>query len=191
MTASRERGKQALSTIMIRASLVAVLLAATFGLLPEKTAAQEAVEAAGTVVDDGTGEPIEGATVRLADPSGSARETITGPDGTFAFPRVAPGEYTLAVRRLGYEVLSAPLEIGPRAPPRLDVRLQPQAIPLEPLEVGVEGRPPRLAESGFYDPGVPGPEADRNDRRLGNEQVVFAQSGRAVPVPGAAASDIA
>lgn len=151
MTAIRERGEQGLSTILIRASLVAVVLAATFGLLPEKAAAQESVEVAGTVIDDGTGAPIEGATVRLADSSGSVRETITGPDGVFAFAGVSPGAYTLVVRRLGYEVLSTPLEIEPGAPPRLDVRLQPQAIPLEPLEVGVEGRPPRLVESGFYD----------------------------------------
>ncbi len=151
MTAIGERGEQGLSTILIRASLVAGVLAATFGLLPEKTAAQEAVEVAGTVVDDGTGEPIEGATVRLADASGSARETITGLDGTFAFSRVVSGEYTLAVRHLGYEVLSAPVDIGPLAPPRLDVRLQPDAIPLEPLDVDVAGRAPRLVESGFYD----------------------------------------
>ena len=151
MTASRRRGVQALPTTMVRASLVAVMLPATLGLMPEKTAAQEAVDVAGTVVDDGTGEPIEGATVRLADAAGSARETITGPEGSFAFVQVTRGEYTLAVRRLGYELLSAPLEIGPQAPARLDVRLQPQAIPLEPLEVGVEGRPPRLVESGFYD----------------------------------------
>lgn len=134
-----------------RAFLFAAALAAIAGLAPDGLAAQEAVEVAGTVVDEGTGEPVDGATVRLADTGGSARETITGPDGVFTFAQVAPGEYTLGVRRLGYEVLSTPLEIGPQAPPRLDVRLQPQAIPLEPLEVGVEGRAPRLVESGFYD----------------------------------------
>ncbi len=134
-----------------RAFLFAAALAAIAGLAPDGLAAQEAVEVAGTVVDEGTGEPVDGATVRLADTEGSARETITGPDGAFTFAQVAPGEYTLGVRRLGYEVLSTPLEIGPQAPLRLDVRLQPQAIPLEPLEVGVEGRAPRLVESGFYD----------------------------------------
>lgn len=148
MTVSRKRGVQALPATMIRASLVAVMLAVALGI---PAAAQEAVEVAGTVVDDGTGEPIEGATVRLADASGSARETITGPDGAFAFVQVAPGEYTLAVRRFGYELLSTPLAIGSEAPPRLDVRLQPEAIPVDPLEVEVEGRPPRLVESGFYE----------------------------------------
>ena len=130
---------------------LAIALVAGNAFLSDAANAQEAVNVAGTVVDDATGEPIKGATVRLADPSGSARETITGPDGAFAFAQVAPGTYTLAVRRFGYEVLSAPLEVGSQAPPRLDVRLQPQAIPLDPLEVGVEGRPPRLVESGFYD----------------------------------------
>lgn len=134
-----------------RAFLLAAALAAIPGMAPDGMAAQEAVEVAGTVVDDGTGEPIDGATVRLADASGSARETITGSDGAFVFPGVAPGTYALAVRRFGYELLSTPLEIGAQAPPRLDVRLQPQAIPLEPLEVGVAGRPPDLVESGFYD----------------------------------------
>ncbi len=130
---------------------LAIALVAGNAVLPAAANAQEAVRIEGTITDDGTGEPIDGATVRLADASGSARETITGPDGIFAFAQVLPGEYTLAVRRFGYEVLSAPLEIGSQAPPRLDVRLEPQAIPLDPLEVGVEGRPPRLVESGFYE----------------------------------------
>ncbi len=134
-----------------RAFLLTFALAAIPCMAPDGMAAQEPVEVAGTVVDDGTGEPVDGATVRLADASGSARETITGPDGAFAFAQVAPGAYALAVRRFGYELLSMPLEVGAQEPPRLDVRLTPQAIPLEPLEVGVEGRPPDLVESGFYD----------------------------------------
>ena len=104
----------------------------------------------GTVTEEGTGQPVEGATVRLAHPSGSVRETVTGPQGAFAFEAVLPGAYVLGVRRIGYEVLSTPLEVGPDAR-SLDVRLRRRAIPLDPLEVAVEGRPPRLVESGFYD----------------------------------------
>lgn len=135
------------------ASILTLLCVAgiTAGIGPSPTVGQERMRVTGTVTEDGTDQPIEGATVRLADASGSARETITGSDGAFAFAQVMPGEYTLAVRRLGYGLLSTPLEVGAEVPPRLDVRLQPRAIPLEPLEVGVEGRPPRLAESGFYD----------------------------------------
>ena len=112
--------------------------------------AQETVRVAGVVTDDGTGAPVEGAAVRLADPSGSVRETITGPEGAFVFEAVPPGTYVLGVRRIGYEVLSAPVEVG-RDVRSLDVRLTPEAIPLDPLEVDVEGRPPRLAETGFYE----------------------------------------
>ncbi len=125
-------------------------MAANGALGPVGVAAQETLRVAGVVTDDGTGAPVEGATVRLADPSGSVRETVTGPQGAFAFEAVPPGAYVLGVRRIGYEVLSTPLEAGPDAQ-SLDVRLRPQAIPLDPLNVDVEGRPPRLVESGFYE----------------------------------------
>ncbi len=81
--------------------LAAVAVWTVSGFAPREVAAQEGVEVAGTVIDDGTGEPVEGATVRLADASGSARETITGPTGAFTFAQVAPGEYVLGVRRIG------------------------------------------------------------------------------------------
>ena len=133
-------------------SLPAILFAvATNGALsPVSVAAQETVRVTGVVSEEGTGAPVEGAAVRLADPSGSVRETITGPEGAFVFEAVPPGTYVLGVRRIGYEVLSTPLEVGPDAR-SLDVRLTPEAIPLDPLEVDVEGRPPRLAETGFYE----------------------------------------
>lgn len=151
MTVTRKRQACGPPSTMVRASLVAVMLAVTPGAQPRVAVAQEAVEVRGTVVDDGTGDPIEGVAVRLAGPSGSARETVTGAAGIFVFAQVEPGTYTLGVRRLGYEVLSAPLEIGPRAPPQLDVRLQPRPIALDPLDVDVAGRAPRLVESGFYE----------------------------------------
>lgn len=105
----------------------------------------------GTVTDETTDQPIEGAMVRLADFAGSVRETLSGPAGGFVFDGVVPGEYVLGVRRIGYEGLSTPLEIGPDALATLNLRLTPRAIPMEPLNVDIEGRPPRLAETGFYD----------------------------------------
>lgn len=97
MTGTRKRDRRGLQATLVRPLSLGVALAAILGTAPAETAAQEAVHVAGTIVDDATGEPIGGATVRLADASGSARETITGPDGTFAFAEVLPGEYTLAV----------------------------------------------------------------------------------------------
>ncbi|WP_420636361.1 carboxypeptidase regulatory-like domain-containing protein [Candidatus Palauibacter sp.] len=128
-------------------------LAAVVWIVPgsRALAAQEAVRVAGTVTDETTGQPVEGALVRLADLAGSVREALSGSAGGFAFDGVAPGEYVLGVRRIGYEGLSTPLEIGPGAQATLNLRLTPRAIPLEPLNVVVEGRAPRLAETGFYD----------------------------------------
>lgn len=115
-------------------------------------AAQEAGRVAGVVLEEGAGTPVEGAAVRLADNAGTVRETLTGPEGAFAFESVSPGAYMLGVRRIGYEVMSVPLEVGPggTAEP-LNLQLRSRAIPLDPLEVSVEGRAPRLAEAGFYD----------------------------------------
>ena len=114
-------------------------------------AAQEAGRVAGVVVEEGAGTPVEGAAVRLADASGSVRETRTGPEGAFAFESVSPGAYALGVRRIGYDVLSVPLDVGSGGAEPLNLRLRSRAIPLDPLEVSVEGRAPRLAEAGFYD----------------------------------------
>ena len=114
-------------------------------------AAQETVRLAGTVTDETTGQPVEGAMVRLADFAGSVRETLSGSAGAFVFDAVSPGEYVIGVRRIGYEGLSTPLDIGSEGLAALNLRLTPMAIPLEPLSVDIEGRPPRLAETGFYD----------------------------------------
>ena len=114
-------------------------------------AAQEAVRVVGSVTDETTGQPVEGAAVRLADLAGSVRETLSGAEGSFAFDGVSPGEYVIGVRRIGYQGLSTPLDIGPEGLSALNLRLAPTAIPLEPLRVDVEGRPLRLAETGFYD----------------------------------------
>ena len=143
-----------------RARAVARALLLTVGIpaLPAvgvpDVVAQEPVRVVGAVSDLGTGEPVEGALVRLAsasDVAGELRETLTGPEGTFAFEGVAPGDYALGVRRIGYEDFSIPLEIGAGAPAPVEVGLRTRAIPLQPLNVDVEGRPPRLVETGFYD----------------------------------------
>ena len=44
---------------------------------PVGGAAQEELRVTGVVTDDATGAPIEGASVRLTDPAGAARETAT------------------------------------------------------------------------------------------------------------------
>ena len=118
---------------------------------PMTAAGQEPGRVAGVVRAEATGAPVEGAAVRLAGGDVVVAETITGPGGAFAFDGIAPGEYVLGVRRIGFAAYSVPLEVGPDEPAPLDVRLSLDPVEVAPLEVDVEGRPLRLVETGFYD----------------------------------------
>ena len=118
---------------------------------PIAAAGQEPGRVAGVVRAEDTGAPVEGAAVRLAGGDVVVAETVTGTTGAFAFDGIAPGEYVLGVRRLGFAAYSVPLEVGPDGPAPLDVRLSLDPVEVAPLEVDVEGRPLRLVETGFYD----------------------------------------
>jgi hypothetical protein len=54
----------------------------------------------GVVTDNTTGDPIAVASVVLS-PSG--KTTVTGSDGTFEFPDVDAGQYTVTVQKAGYQ----------------------------------------------------------------------------------------
>ena len=118
---------------------------------PMAAAGQEPGRVAGVVRAADTGRPVEGAAVRLAGADVVVAETVTGPGGSFAFDGIAPGEYVLGVRRIGFAAYSVPLEVGPDGLAPLDVRLALDPVEVAPLEVDVEGRPLRLVETGFYD----------------------------------------
>ena len=118
---------------------------------PVAAVGQEPGRVAGVVRAEDSGAPVEGAAVRLAGGDVVVAETVTGPGGAFAFDGIAPGEYVLGVRRIGFAAYSVPLEVGPDGPAPLDVRLSLDPVQVAPLEVDVEGRPLRLVETGFYD----------------------------------------
>ena len=149
MTGTRKRDRRGLQATLVRSTLLAVTLAAIVGPAPAETAAQQEVRVTGNATD-AVGRPVEGARVGLVDLLGSGRETLTDRDGAFAFDRVEPGEYVLSLRRFGYEDVHMSLLIGADAPTPVEVVLTPLPIPLDPLNVAVGGRPPRLVESGFY-----------------------------------------
>ena len=130
--------------------LAFVAFALTVGW-PMTAAGQESGRVAGVVRAEDTGAPVEGAAVRLAGGDVVVAETVTGAGGAFAFDGIAPGEYVLGVRRIGFAPYSVPLEVGPDGPAPLDVRLSLDPVEVAPLEVDVEGRPLRLVETGFYD----------------------------------------
>ncbi len=118
---------------------------------PSGAAGQEPGRVMGVVRAEDTGAPVEGAAVRLAGADVVVAETVTGLGGAFAFDGIAPGEYVLGVRRIGFAAYSVPLEVGPDGTAPLDVRLSLDPVEMAPLEVDVEGRPLRLVETGFYD----------------------------------------
>ena len=74
------------------------------------------------VVTDDTILPIEGATVGVIGIEGIA---LTGPDGTFAFRGVAPGEYVVHVARLGFDSFSKRVEVAADAVVPVQVVLTP------------------------------------------------------------------
>ncbi|KAA0992034.1 TonB-dependent receptor [Dyadobacter aurulentus] len=59
----------------------------------------------GTVRDADTGSPLVGATVQLVQ---GQTGTITGPDGTFRFDKLAVGRYQATVTYVGYETINIP-----------------------------------------------------------------------------------
>ena len=118
---------------------------------PTVAAGQEPGRVVGVVRAEDTGAPVEGAAVRLAGGDVVVAGTVTGASGAFAFDGIAPGEYVLGVRRIGFAAYSERLEVGPDGAAPLDVRLSLDPVEMAPLEVDVEGRPLRLVETGFYD----------------------------------------
>jgi hypothetical protein len=70
---------------------------------------QEPGSIQGTVLSGSTGQPLRRAQVLLrpADSKGASRYETTDENGTFAFPKVAPGRYIITVQREGYLPLSA------------------------------------------------------------------------------------
>jgi hypothetical protein len=88
--------------------LLAAFLAGLLVALPVR--AQQPVVLKGKVLDSVSGRPLAGAIVGLG-PNGSARTTRTDDAGEFAFSKVAPGSYSLTVKRLGYEPRTRAIDV--------------------------------------------------------------------------------
>src|ERR1700722_13012640 len=78
----------------------------------------------GTIVDDATGAPVANCEVGVSAQRPRTFDTAVRDDGTFQTEDLKPGEYTLAVGRLGYVYTSVALYIiGDDARPPLLIRL--------------------------------------------------------------------
>ena len=110
---------------LVFCSILVLFPAFTLSAQQKTTAVQAHAEfrITGTMVDSVTGQPI--AKARVAAAPVTARDqfstVVTGPDGRFFFPNLAPGKYTLVAQRHGYlsqafnqhEQYSTAIAVGP------------------------------------------------------------------------------
>src|SRR3989454_1674621 len=108
-------------------------------LLPTLTAPADTVT--GRVIDNG-GQPIPQATVEITELGKSVTATA---DGGFRLV-LAPGRYTLAVRRHGFAPAVREISVGGAAGGSLEIVLTPSAFQLEPVTVTATRQP--LAAGG-------------------------------------------
>jgi hypothetical protein len=119
--------------------------------LPGALRTEHAAVVEGRLLDAETGTPIGGAEVRL---SPQDLRAITDAAGRFRFARVAPGATSLAVRRLGYEWESGPVEIAEAASMLLELRAAPQAVELDAVVVRASTAEARMARAATQAPRV-------------------------------------
>jgi hypothetical protein len=133
-----------------RLPALALVLAGVFGATPARAAAQTLQ---GRVVDTSTEAPVAGATLQLLAPDSQVVVAGLSTDaGDFSLVAPAAGEFLLRIERLGYQTsVLGPLRL--RAGGFLDVTvaLGTAAIPVEGVNVQVEGRIRFLEVAGFYD----------------------------------------
>lgn len=147
-TAQADHPPEEIVTFRILPNLLPAVVIAFSVLLSGPLSAQTI---GGRLLDATSGEPIAGGSVLLVSAAGDTiRGATTGGDGGFALGAPAPGSYRLLGIRIGYQpsATSVTLSEGHRL---VDIRLDPQAIQLETLEVRAEPtrRPGELG--GFYD----------------------------------------
>src|SRR5687768_7537520 len=130
----------------MKSRLVLMLIATCVGTLDARVATAQGVEAAtagtatvtGTVISDGTGNPIPFSTVKLVPLD---REKFAERNGSFVFYSVPPGTYRLQARMLGYVPVDTAFQAVPNQTMRMTVTMA--RIPTSLEEVTVNA-PPRL-----------------------------------------------
>jgi hypothetical protein len=99
-----------------------------------EAAALGLADLSGEILDRGTGAAAPYAVVKLR---GTPHQALGDERGRFAFEGLSPGTYTLEVRSLGYESESDPIEIPAGKDVFVRLRVEPQALELEGLDVTV------------------------------------------------------
>lgn len=87
---------------------------------------------AGYVRDAETGEPLENATIFLADATGN---TASNRNGYFNISSLISGEYQVSATYIGYETTQKTVVIGPDSKGLTVIELQPKSYMMEPLVI--------------------------------------------------------
>ncbi len=120
--------------------LLLMLCALLTGLsLTPPALAQTVGTITGTVRDAEDRTSLTGVNIAL---EGTERGTVSGPDGQFEIPDVAPGAYTLRASFVGYEAVTRSVAVRADEKTHVEVVLSPRATDLG--EIIVEGRATNL-----------------------------------------------
>jgi hypothetical protein len=135
MTQSTEIGRQ------IRAAVLALTFLSTLAVAQRPAASSSAT--VDGVVSDTALVPLDNATVSIF---GSDVRVVTGENGRFRITQLRPGNYIVFVRRVGFEMASATVQILPSDTTRVSFTLQPAATKLAPAIITARSVSPRMAE---------------------------------------------
>jgi len=111
---------------------------------------------AGRVIDQTTGEPIDGAAVELTSPEslgGLSRSSVTANDGAFIFKNLAKGAYVLSVSCFGYSTSNRRLEISD-AQDITNMNIKLNNIDY-PCNFSIKNETSEFVTTTFMDPGEP------------------------------------
>lgn len=89
----------------------------------------------GTLTDQDRGWAVEGAEVRLA---GTSYGTVSGTGGSFRFPSVEAGEYTLRATHVAYGERSEAVSVGSGTAVSVAMSMSMEPIALDPIQVSVQ-----------------------------------------------------
>lgn len=122
---------------------------------PSRTSS-DSLDLLGVVLDAESREPIDGVAVTLrrdtdpGTPTPRPLSAVTDPDGRFLFRELEEGRYRISLERLGYGTVVDTVDYDPDLGLRVEARLVPAAVELEPMLVAVEARARHLENAGFY-----------------------------------------
>jgi hypothetical protein len=123
---------------------IPILFAAALATLLAGALHAQSPSLRGRVVVRGTGEPVSGVFIRIADGVGQVvAQGRSNTAGVFSIRLPVQGTYTVLAARLGYDdFTSPPIEVGPGAAVEVQVRMASAAVTLDSLGVQVRVTPP-------------------------------------------------